>query len=183
MMTLNRLSRNSYFQITIQVIMTFVGFIFVAVQVNSQYFSTGGNIWNARFFGIFGVLIISTGFSLVGSDFRQRIYRFLVSVGILLVAWFIVGGVFVANDASSGTNYVNNNVWVGFDVMSDFEVVTFDLATIIAHTVVISLCIGTIAVGFLAYFNSDMVFDRTTAIIQVLIAGIVIIVYTLIFIY
>lgn len=169
-MGIRTLFGNLYVQIILQIIVTFAGFILVAIQMNMQYFDTGGNVWNARLFGILGTMLISSGASFVGKGFYPKLKRFFLTLGILLVCWTFVGGFFVINDANQGTNYVGGNVWIAFDAMSGER----REQKIIRNAIYLALITGTLISAVYIYFRFR---DRESKITTYVLAGCAIIVF------
>jgi len=157
------LFKNTVFQIVCQVILIFSGFIMIALQVNMQYFEMGSNPWNARLYGIIGTFLISIGTSVVGSELMMSLKRFLITTAILFGCWTFVGGFFVLNDISAGTNYTKGSLWVGFDALSG----TLQGASVITNAVFILLIIGILitAVLFIVLRYKDKGSRITTIIL------------------
>jgi len=155
---------NLYVQIVIQVILTFVGFIMIALQVNNLYFDMGDNPWNARLYGVLGSTLISAGASMVGTNLINKLKRFVITLGILLTCWMIVGGFFVLNDASAGTNISGGNVWVAFDVMSRERA---SAGKIIRNGVYLALIAGALITAIYFFFKFK---DRNAKISGIVLA-------------
>lgn len=172
MLGIRALFGNLYVQIILQIIVTFLGFLLVAIQMNMQYFDTGGSVWNARLYGILGTILISSGTSFVGKGLIPKLKRFFITLGILLVCWTLVGGFFVLNDTVNRTEYVGGNIWISFDAMSGEARVS----KIIRNAIFLALITGSIISAIYIYFRFK---DRASKITMYVLAGITIFVLIL----
>lgn len=167
---------NFYFKVFIQAVLTLVGFLLLAVQIKLQYFDMGDNPWNARIYGILGSFIISLATCITGSDLLKSLKRFLITMGIMVVCWVLVGGVFMVNDASTGTNFTGGNLWFTFDMMGEDVDATVDIRSIVFFILIIGSIIGGV-IAFIKYRDSE---TKITLIILILSGIIVILLYILV---
>jgi len=161
-MALKEFLTNKWFRFIIQAVFTTVGFMLLVWQVHEQGLNMGNNVWNARLFAFLAFFIISFGWAFAGSTSANKIKRFLGSYSILVTAWFLIGGIFITNDAMQGTNTTGGNAWIAFDTMMGIG----REFLFIVQGIVIAVPVGILIFTVMSVFHADTSDDIQSAVIE-----------------
>lgn len=151
---------NKWVKFSIQVACTLTGLLMLFYQFNYQLFDMSSNVFNSRIYAVLCFGIIAFGFAYPSHpNYIHMLMRFCLTFGVLVVGFFLVGGILVSNDAMTGTNYVGENYWIAYDSLGGIE--QFGKAAIMiaqAMIYIVPLCIlcSTVVMIFYADQSDEM---------------------------
>lgn len=157
---------NKWVKILIMCLCLLVGLYMLFYQFTQHTFDMSGNPWNARLYAILAFIIIAFGFAWqVHPNVKKMLLRFVLMFGVPFGVFLIMGGIFFANDASTGSNYAGGNVWVAFDALDSLEGVG-EAAIMIANAAVIIIPLSILGATVMMVFYSDTSDDLMGVIIE-----------------